>query len=97
MKQAYFAALDRQMADRVIPWGSGLFHASSQSLPLVVHGEFRPCAASQGVTHEQLAAIQSLAGYEPPPESNGQLPVSLSLLQSPSSGRFLSHGTVAPA
>ncbi len=97
MKQAYFAALDRQQADSVVPRGSGTFQASSQVLPLVLNGEIRPCAASSGVTHEQLAAIVPLAGFEPPAHINGKAPVSLSLLQSSTAGRFLSHGTVAPA
>lgn len=97
MKQAYFAALDRQQADSVVPRGTGTFQASSQVLPLVLKGEFRPCAASSGVTHEQLAAIVHLAGFEPPSHLNGIPPVSLSLLQTPAAGRFLSHGSVAPA
>ncbi len=97
MKQAYFAALDRQQADSVAPRGSGSFQANSKHLPLVLNGEIRPCAASQGVTHEQLAAIVPLAGFEPPQQLNGLVPVSLSLMQSPHAGRFLSHGTVALA
>lgn len=112
MKQAYFAALDRHQAQHLPHGGSGLFHPIKGHLQLAVTGEIRPCAASAGVSYEELSALIPLVGYEPPgPDNhanqngsglNGSLsqkkaPVSLALLQTQAAGRVLSHGTLAPA
>lgn len=97
MKQAYFAALDRQQASALPPHGTGMFHSNSHTLPLAVTGDIRPCAASAGISYDQLASLSSLVGYHPPTHANGQAPTSLALLQTPATGRLLSHGTLAPA
>ncbi len=65
MKQAYFAALDRTQAHHLPPAGSGQFQPISAHLQLVEKGEIRPCAASVGVSYEQLAALLPLVGYQP--------------------------------
>lgn len=115
MKQAYFAALDRSHA--LPPMGSGNFQPVNSPLSFTVSGEVRPCAASAGVSWEQLTPLAPLVAYQPPASfvahdskhdastngshQNGSLshkaPISLALLQTPSTGRILSHGTLAPA
>lgn len=91
MKQAYFASLDRSSA--LVNGSTSRHDSTTHSISL----EFRPCAASSGVTNEQLSALTPLVRYQPPSHANGTAPVSLALLHTPTIGRVLSHGTQAPA
>jgi hypothetical protein len=96
MKQAFFAAFEANTS--MPPPGMGLFQPPSCGLPLDLEGDIRPCAASPGLTYEQLADLTPIVGYVPPrgTTEGHDAPVSLALL-STETGRILSHGGVAPA
>lgn len=97
MKQAYFAALDRLQAASLPMQATSMFQSNSHSLPLSVTGEIRPCAASVGVSYEQLVALSPVVGYQPPSHLHGKAPTNLALLQTTAAGRLLCHGALAPA